>query len=1302
MKKKYLLALFAFVLLTPILTAQNCSTLAITNTVDGSVCGEGSVTLGATASGTGDGVVWYDAATAGNVVGSGASFQTPVLNSTTSYWATEALYTGVPIVGDAETVFTVGSSNSLSGVGSTITFAVRNNNSSAVTITDLDNYMPANTTREHELWYHATDLTGPPSGISVGNGWVLATPAQTSTSASTDGLSNIFSNTSISIPGNTTYRFALVMTANVSGSTTFYYWGNTSTPAAPNNFSVSGVDLLVGDNKLGGTQNVGYSGTSTSPTANNPRAFYGKIYFESITIQCESTPRVEVVATVNNAGDIVVNSLPYTDTDDTANFANNYVGAPGVDCGTTDNYLDGNDVIYEYTATADFIMNAELTNIVDGETSLYVYDSCADIGTSCLAGTVNATAGDHSVDFSVVNGQTYYILISSTSSTNTFPYTFNLDGYLCANYPAPTTSVATPDFIDGQALLDLTVSGANLTWYSDAALTNVIPDTTLMVDNTTYYVTQTFDTCESPALSITPGEVLCSVLSVSSSQGDSVCGEGSVTLEAQGAEAVVNTSVWWFDTATGGTVIGKGNVFETPIISQTTSFWATEVVTEGSLLTGQGETNPTGTLSTTTNGGIVLDVTQQMTLVDAEVFSTSSAGGLLEVELRDMNNGNATVASATMSMPAGGTSASPIAVTVPLNFNISPGQYRLVKVSGPTFKYQSGSFPDPLGTFGSVTGGATTTGTSSLNYVFYNLTVGNEVAICESSPRTEVIATVNNVADIVTTNPLPYVNTNSTGNYANNYAGVPGTDCDATGNYLDGNDVVYEYTPDGDKVVKIGLSNLVGSDAGIFIYDNCNEIGDTCLAGAANIGSSSDFAIDEFTVYQSETYYIVVSGNGDAASIDYTLTIEEAIINCNDYTAGPEVDDPEFFNPGQTLDDLDITGGNLIFYSDATGTTVLPGTTPAVDGTVYYVSQTLNGCLSAIVSVNAEEIVCSNLDITSTVGDTVPCVGSATLTATASGSGTDVYWYANQTGGNPIGYGATYSTDVITSTTSYWVSEVIADGTTTSGSAKLAPLSTSTDFGGANYGLEFEAYQQFTLVDLEIYPDGEAGTFDIELVDDASGSVLNTVAVTVPNMDGATPFVVTLNFDIQPGVYRIRQQGTIDMTRDSSGNSYPYAIGPNAILGEVLSGSYGTTGTNSTSYYYFYNWTVTTGNLICESPREEVVATVDTNGDIQVTTLPYNDSNNNTSNYGNPYEGAPGTGCNTTENYLNGNDVVYKFTAPNTELVDILMSDLTGFYASVFVYDNCGALLNSCLAGAVAGPSDDDFGIEDFSVTAGE
>src|SRR5690606_22188517 len=112
--------------------------------------------------------------------------------------------------------------------------------------------------------------------------------------------------------------------------------------------------------------------------------------------------------------------------------------------------------------------------------------------------------------------------------------------------------------------------------------------------------------------------------------------------------------------------------------------------------------------------------------------------------------------------------------------------------------------------------------------------------------------------------------------------------------------------------------------------------------------------------------------------------IEEAIINCADYTAGPTVDDPEFFDPGDTLDDLEIEGGNLTFYTDASGATVLPGTTPAQDGTTYYVSQTLNGCVSDIVAVTVEEVVCSVLDITASTGDSVPCVGSATLTATAS------------------------------------------------------------------------------------------------------------------------------------------------------------------------------------------------------------------------------------------------------------------------------------------------------------------------------
>ncbi|PZD78623.1 GEVED domain-containing protein [Mesonia sp. K7] len=1311
MKKNYMLSFILACFTMVFGFSQNCSTLAITNTVDGSVCGPGKVVLEATSSGTGDDIVWFDAATGGNYVGSGNVFETAVLTSTTQYWATEVLYSGTPIIGDAETVFTAGASNNLSAIGSTVTFAVENTNSNSITITGLDNYMPANVTREHELWYHATDLTGPPSAINASNGWVLATPAQTSTSGASIGLSNIFNNTSIVIPGNTVYRFALVMTANTSGVSTFYYWGNTTTPAAPNNFSSNGVSLLVGDNKLGGTDNVGYSGPSTNPTANNPRAFYGKIYFDSVAIQCESTPRMQATATVNTAGDELVTSLPYTDTDDTANYANNYTGAPGNDCGTADMYLDGNEVVYEYTATADYIMTAELANITANETSIFVYESCADIGTDCYAGAVNENTGTYDLQFSVVNGQTYYIVVSSSAVTGTFPYTFNLDGVLCTNYPAPTGS-ATQDFIAGQTLASLDVTGSDLTWYSDAALTTVIQDDTVMVDNTPYYVTQSFGTCESPALTITVNEVQCSVLSIVSSQGASVCGEGVVELQATGAEQAVDTRIWWYENATGGTPIGKGATFTTPEIATTTSFWVSEVAATGSVLTGQGQPTSSGTLSTTTNGGIILDVTQQMTLIDAEVFSTSAAGGILNVELRDINNGNATVASASATMPAGGTSAAPISVVVSLNFNIAPGQYRLVKVSGPTFRYESGSFPDPLGTYGSVTGGATATGTSTLQYIFYNLTIGDEQAICSSSPRTEVIATVNNAADIVTTNPLPYVNTNSTGAFANNYAGDPGNNCNTTDDYLDGSDVVYEYVADTDRVVKIGLSAITGNDASVFVYENCSEIGNSCLAGAVNTGSSSDFAIDEFTVYAGESYFIVVSGNGTPMSIDYTLTIEEAMINCADYTTGPTVDDPEYFNPGDTLGDLDIEGANLTFYSDAAGTMMLQNTDPAVDGATYYVTQTLNGCVSNIVAVNAEEIICNILDITSSMGDTVPCVGSATLTATPSGNGNEIYWYDAQTGGNLVGSGPTYTTPQITSTTSYWASEVLVDNGGSGGGSGCADQLQTTFATGSSCGagnmFDLVINNSMLIEGFTILPNATSSSFPVDIYYVEGGFTGTTQAdwTLVESLSVNATSGQQLQFNLTNGVlldagktYGIYILANLRYT--PSANTFSNAdLTFNSGNGNCSAFDYCC---SPRTWNGIIHYDLCGGNtIICESPREEVIATVDTNGDIQVTTLPYTDANNNTLNYGDPYEGTPGTNCGTTENYLNGNDVVYKFTAPNTELVDIQLSDLTDFYGAVFVYDSCGDLLDNCLAGAVAGPSDDDFGIEDFQVTAGE
>lgn len=74
---------------------------------------------------------------------------------------------------------------------------------------------------------------------------------------------------------------------------------------------------------------------------------------------------------------------------------------------------------------------------------------------------------------------------------------------LCpSDLPVPTAE-ATQTLEEGQTLADLEVEGENLTWYSDADLTTEIEASTEVTDQTTYYVTQTIDGCETEAVAIT-------------------------------------------------------------------------------------------------------------------------------------------------------------------------------------------------------------------------------------------------------------------------------------------------------------------------------------------------------------------------------------------------------------------------------------------------------------------------------------------------------------------------------------------------------------------------------------------------------------------------------------------------------------------------------------------------------------------------------------------------------------------------------------------------------------------------------
>jgi len=92
----------------------------------------------------------------------------------------------------------------------------------------------------------------------------------------------------------------------------------------------------------------------------------------------------------------------------------------------------------------------------------------------------------------------------------------------------------------------------------------------------------------------------------------------------------------------------------------------------------------------------------------------------------------------------------------------------------------------------------------------------------------------------------------------------------------------------------------------------------------------------------------------------------EEIVTVNPTPAAPTGDANQTFEAGETLADLDVTGANLTWYSDAGATMTIPDTTPLVDGTTYYVSQTTTNCEGDVLAITVE-IVLSVEEFTKTI-----------------------------------------------------------------------------------------------------------------------------------------------------------------------------------------------------------------------------------------------------------------------------------------------------------------------------------------------
>ena len=175
------------------------------------------------------------------------------------------------------------------GPGSTITFAIANNNSHSIILTQMEGFkstagpgFPLNPA-SFKLWYSATSLSGS-AGLVDTPVWTRIGSDVANMVNMVPGYNIIFSGINFPIPANTTYRFAL------ESSTGTAYSGTSS----PNILTADSVSLIVGS-----ANNVGYAGSYPNSSYNDSY-FTGSITFKS-ALPCTSPPNAGV--TVSSVAD---------------------------------------------------------------------------------------------------------------------------------------------------------------------------------------------------------------------------------------------------------------------------------------------------------------------------------------------------------------------------------------------------------------------------------------------------------------------------------------------------------------------------------------------------------------------------------------------------------------------------------------------------------------------------------------------------------------------------------------------------------------------------------------------------------------------------------------------------------------------------------------------------------------------------------------------------------------------------------------------------------------------------------------
>ncbi|MFM1874922.1 MAG: hypothetical protein RL266_659 [Bacteroidota bacterium] len=213
-------------------------------------------------------------------------------------------------------------------------------------------------------------------------------------------------------------------------------------------------------------------------------------------------------------------------------------------------------------------------------------------------------------------------------------------------------------------------------------------------------------------------------------------GAGTAELTANG----IGSDFYWYDQASGGSPIGTGANFTTPVVNNSpTSFWVEEVQTYGGGIGyGAKTNNSTGGVYHNSNGFyLIFDVLEDMTLKSFKVYAQGAGNRTIYIEDADAN----VVQTGTFNIPDG---ESRVNVNWPLTVG-TDYRTRVVEASNGLWRDNNSAevnYPYDVNGLATITG--TNANPPQYYYYFYDWEVEAEAVECVSD-REEVVVTIGTV-----------------------------------------------------------------------------------------------------------------------------------------------------------------------------------------------------------------------------------------------------------------------------------------------------------------------------------------------------------------------------------------------------------------------------------------------------------------------------------------------------------------------------------------------------------------------------